>query len=83
MGRAARFAERYPAPPLVAAGEEMATAADEFQLLAFKLRSWAAQREPNAKIFVVASAVGGEGKSFVALNLAAALGSVGQRDSVD
>ena len=47
------------------------SAADEFQLLAFKLRSWAAQR--NAKIFVVASAVGGEGKSFIALNLAAAL----------
>ena len=72
-GRAARFAQRYPAPPLVAAGEEMvSTAADEFQLLAFKLRSWAAQHE-NAKVFVVASAVGGEGKSFIALNLAAAL----------
>ena len=71
-GRAAKFAQRYPAPPLVAAGEEMiSTAADEFQLLAFKLRSWAAQR--NAKVFVVASAVGGEGKSFIALNLAAAL----------
>jgi len=49
----------------------VSTAADEFQLLAFKLRSWAVQR--NAKIFVIASAVGGEGKSFVALNLAAAL----------
>ena len=72
-GRAARFAERYPAPPLVAAGENVvSTAADEFQLLAFKLRSWAAQHD-NAKVFVVASAVGGEGKSFVALNLAAAL----------
>ena len=43
-GRAAKFAQRYPAPPLVAAGEDMvSTAADEFQLLAFKLRSWAAQ----------------------------------------
>ena len=72
-GRAARFAQRYPAPPLVAAGEDMVTtAADEFQLLAFKLRSWAAQHD-RAKVFVVASAVGGEGKSFVALNLAAAL----------
>ena len=72
-GRAARFAERYPAPPLVAAGDKsISTAADEFQLLAFKLRSWAAQHD-NAKVFVVASAVGGEGKSFVALNLAAAL----------
>ena len=50
----------------------VSTAADEFQLLAFKLRSWAAQHD-NAKVFVVASAVGGEGKSFVALNLAAAL----------
>ena len=71
-GRAAKFAQRYPAPPLVAAGEGMiSSAADEFQLLAFKLRSWAVQRD--AKVFVVASAVGGEGKSFVALNLAAAL----------
>ena len=57
----------------MAAGEEMiSSAADEFQLLAFKLRSWAAQHD-NAKVFVVASAVGGEGKSFIALNLAAAL----------
>ena len=71
-GRAARFARRYPAPPLVAAGEGMiSTAADEFQLLAFKLKSWAAQHD--AKVFVVASGIGGEGKSFVALNLAAAL----------
>ena len=49
----------------------ISSAADEFQLLAFKLESWAVQRD--AKVFVVASAVGGKGKSFVALNLAAAL----------
>src|ERR1019366_2595260 len=50
IGAAARFAQRYPAPPLVAAGEGMiSSAADEFQLLAFKLRSWAAQRD--AKVF--------------------------------
>jgi len=73
MGRAARFATRYPAPPLVVAGEGMiGSAADEFQLLAFKLKSWAAQHD-DAKVFVVASGIGGEGKSFVALNLAAAL----------
>src|SRR5260370_18919288 len=46
MGRAAKFAERYPAPPLVAAGEEMISGApDAFQLLAFKLTAWAAQHD--------------------------------------
>jgi capsular exopolysaccharide synthesis family protein len=75
-GSAQRFAPHYPAPPVISAGDRIVgTAADEFQLLAFKLKRWAAPR--NAKIFVVASAVGGEGKSFVALNLAAALAASG------
>ena len=82
MGPAARFAQRYPAPPLVAAGEAMiGSAADEFQLLAFKLKQWAVQHD--AKVFVVASAIGGEGKSFVALNLAAALAVSGERHSLN
>ncbi len=73
---AARFMKRYPAPPLVSAGDGIVTtASDEFQLLAFRLQMWASERK--ARVFVVASAVGGEGKSFVALNLAAALAASG------
>ncbi|HVN64928.1 MAG TPA: hypothetical protein VMT58_09845, partial [Candidatus Binataceae bacterium] len=65
---AQKFQERFPAPICVSAGDGMVTsAADEFQLLAFRLQMWATERK--AKVFVVASAVGGEGKSFVALNL--------------
>ena len=82
-GRAARFAERYPAPPLVAAGENMvSTAADEFQLLAFKLRSWAAQHD-NAKIFRGCERCRRRGKELCRAESGGRAGGIGQRDSLD
>ena len=74
--------QRYPAPPLVAAGEEMiSTAADEFQLLAFKLRSWAAQRRRQG----IRRCERGRrrGKEFCRAEPGGRAGSIGQRHSLD
>jgi protein-tyrosine kinase len=56
---------------LIAQREGFAEGNEQFALLATRLRRWV--EEQHKRIVLVTSAVPGEGKSFVALNLAAAL----------
>jgi protein-tyrosine kinase len=65
------------APLLVAGDREYPVAAEEFHLLAIGLQSWA--REHSKYSFMITSALSGEGKSFVALNLATCLARLGNR----
>lgn len=51
-------------------------AADEFQVLSTQVRRLAADR--NLRVFAIASALAGEGKSFVTLNLAISLARTGR-----
>jgi capsular exopolysaccharide synthesis family protein len=56
---------------LIAQQEEFAEGNEQFALLTTRLRRWV--EEQQKQVILVTSAVPGEGKSFVALNLAAAL----------
>ncbi|HVB80576.1 MAG TPA: CpsD/CapB family tyrosine-protein kinase [Candidatus Binataceae bacterium] len=69
---------RYGAGPALIAGNNLYRCAnDRFQLLSARLQALAAER--NRRLFAVTSALAGEGKSFVALNLAASLAQSGAR----
>ncbi len=50
---------------------------EQFQLLAVGLQSWS--DEHDKRVFMLTSALSGEGKSFMALNLAASLAQIGNR----
>jgi capsular exopolysaccharide synthesis family protein len=50
-------------------------AVEQFQLFAVGLQSWAAEQEK--RVVMLTSALSGEGKSFIALNLAASLARIG------
>jgi capsular exopolysaccharide synthesis family protein len=52
-------------------------AAEEFHLFAAGLQNWAVDHDK--RVFMLTSAVSGEGKSFIALNLAASLVGIGNR----
>jgi capsular exopolysaccharide synthesis family protein len=62
---------------LVIGQEQYSAAAEQFHLLSLSLRNWT--NEHGERIFAIASALSGEGKSFVALNLAASLATLGNR----
>ena len=62
---------------LVVGQEQYSAAAEQFHLLSLSLRKWTT--EHGEHIFAIASALSGEGKSFVALNLAASLATLGNR----
>jgi capsular exopolysaccharide synthesis family protein len=64
-------------PVLVAGDPRYGRASDEFQVLSALLQSLAAEQDKH--LFAVTSALAGEGKSFVALNLAASLARGGAR----
>ncbi len=62
---------------LVVGQEQYSAAAEQFHLLSLSIRNWTT--EHGERIFAIASALSGEGKSFVALNLAASLATLGNR----
>ncbi len=64
-------------PLLVMDREQYATAAEQFHLFAARLQNWAAANEK--RVFMITSSLSGEGKSFVALNLAVTLAQIGNR----
>ncbi len=75
---AARPAPRYGAgPALIAGNDRYRVANGKFQVLSARLQALAAERDRH--LFAVTSALAGEGKSFVALNLAASLAHNGMR----
>jgi capsular exopolysaccharide synthesis family protein len=63
-------------PLLVVGDTEHAAAAEPFHMLALSLQSWV--NENDKRLFTIGSALSGEGKSFVALNLAASLAMIGE-----
>jgi capsular exopolysaccharide synthesis family protein len=66
-----------PYPMLVIGAEAMARLAEPFHSLRITLDSWRADKTSN--VLLVTSALSGEGKSFVAFNLAACFASAGTR----
>jgi protein-tyrosine kinase len=62
-------------PRLIIHQESLSRAAEQFQVLRANLESWVL--EHNQRIILITSALPGEGKSFVALNLAVALSHAG------
>jgi capsular exopolysaccharide synthesis family protein len=81
VGSRWRFWQRDPAafeargPALIIHQESLARAGEQFQVLRANLESWVL--EHDKRVILITSAVPGEGKSFVALNLAAALSHAG------
>jgi capsular exopolysaccharide synthesis family protein len=74
----ARLAPRDGAGPALIAGNHRYRGANErFQVLSARIQALAAERDRH--LFAVTSALAGEGKSFVALNLAASLAHSGAR----
>jgi len=67
--------QRASGPALIIHQESLTRAAEQFQVLRGNLESWA--QEHGKRVILISSAVPGEGKSFVALNLAAALSHAG------
>jgi capsular exopolysaccharide synthesis family protein len=63
------------APSIVIGDEATTGAAEKFQLLRVWLQNWT--KEHHERVILVTSALPGEGKSFVSLNLALALASSG------
>jgi len=63
------------APRLIVSQESLSRAAEQFQVLRVNLESWAFERDQ--RVIMITSALPGEGKSFVALNLAVALSRAG------
>jgi succinoglycan biosynthesis transport protein ExoP len=71
-------APRYGAgPALIAGNDRYGAANDRILVLSARLQTLAAERDRH--LFAVTSALAGEGKSFVALNLAASLAQNGMR----
>jgi capsular exopolysaccharide synthesis family protein len=71
-------APRYGAgPALIAGNDRYGAANDRIRVLSARLQALAADRDRH--LFAVTSALAGEGKSFVALNLAASLAQNGGR----
>jgi len=62
-------------PALIVHQESLSRAGEQFQVLRANLESWAAEHEK--RVILITSALPGEGKSFVALNLAVALADAG------
>jgi capsular exopolysaccharide synthesis family protein len=62
-------------PALIVHQESLSRAGEQFQVLRANLESWATEHEK--RVILVTSALPGEGKSFVALNLAVALADAG------
>lgn len=65
------------APTLVAAHAPTSPAAEKFQLLRVWFENWTATN--HKRVMLVSSALPGEGKSFVSLNLAVTLANAGYR----
>jgi capsular exopolysaccharide synthesis family protein len=73
-----RSAPRYGAgPALIAGNDRYGAANDRIRVLSARLQALAAERDRH--LFAVTSALAGEGKSFVALNLAVSLAQNGGR----
>ena len=71
-------ADREPRGPLLVIGHtEYPAVAEQFHRLSLSLQSWAAENEK--RIFTIMSALSQDGKSFVAVNLAASLAMSGSR----
>jgi len=64
-------------PMLIVGRQEFAPAAEHFHVFGRRLEDWATTRDK--RIFTITSALTGEGKSFVSLNLAASLARLGNR----
>lgn len=64
-------------PLLIVGKREYAAAAEHFHVFGRTLQDWATRNEK--RIFTITSALSGEGKSFVSLNLAASLARLGNR----
>lgn len=62
-------------PRLIVSQESLSRAAEQFQVLRANLENWATER--NRRVILITSALPGEGKSFVAVNLAVALSRAG------
>ena len=62
-------------PALIVHQESFSRAGEQFQVLRANLESWATEHEK--RVILITSALPGEGKSFVALNLAVALADAG------
>jgi tyrosine-protein kinase len=62
-------------PHLVVGQAQDIAAAEQFHLLSLSIRNWSADH--GGRAFAITSALSGDGKSFVALNLAASLATVG------
>jgi len=73
---AAPLAGRH-GPMLVVGQREYAAAAEHFHVFGRSLQDWAMRH--NKRVFTITSALSGEGKSFVSLNLAASLARLGNR----
>jgi capsular exopolysaccharide synthesis family protein len=79
-GRRWRFWSHEPQsltrdPRLILNQESLARAAEQFQVLRTSLEAWASERDQ--RVILITSALPGEGKSFVAVNLAVALSRAG------
>jgi protein-tyrosine kinase len=80
LSRGRRFWRHAPpaqtrGPRLILNQESLLRAAEQFQVLRANLDSWAAER--SHRVVLITSALPGEGKSFVAVNLAVALSRAG------
>ncbi|MHB8383994.1 MAG: CpsD/CapB family tyrosine-protein kinase [Candidatus Binataceae bacterium] len=64
-------------PLLIVGKREYAAAAEHFHVFARTLQDWATRNEK--RVFTITSALSGEGKSFISLNLAASLARLGNR----
>jgi len=62
---------------LVVGQAQYSAAAEQFHLLSLSLSNWTTHHDQ--RIFAITSALSGEGKSFVALNVAASLATLGNR----
>lgn len=62
-------------PALIVHQKSLSRASEQFQVLRANLESWATEHEK--RVILIISALPGEGKSFVALNLAVALADAG------
>jgi len=74
---AAASSSGHHGPLLVIGKREFAAAAEHFHVFARGLQDWATRHDK--RVFTITSALSGEGKSFVSLNLAASLARLGNR----
>ena len=64
-------------PLLIVGKREYAAAAEHFHVFGRTLQDWATRHDK--RVFTITSALSGEGKSFISLNLAASLARLGNR----